>query len=163
MLQQKERARSSNSFSSVLPESLSIEGSTEFIGYEHKKANTKIVELISSTKETKSKTLVEDEEGVVILEETPFYAESGGQIGDKGTIIGKGFVFDVLDTQKIGDHHGHFGVVREGNLKKDTKVKAHIDESFREKIVPNHSATHLLQAALKKMKLPSFWLLQILR
>ncbi|HJM15018.1 MAG TPA: alanine--tRNA ligase [SAR86 cluster bacterium] len=151
MLQQKERARSSNSFSSVLPESLSIEGSTEFIGYEHKNANTKIVELISSTKETKSKTLVEDEEGVVILEETPFYAESGGQIGDRGTISGKGFVFDVLDTQKIGDHHGHFGVVREGNLKIDTKVKAHIDESFREKIVPNHSATHLLQAALKKI------------
>ena len=150
MLQQKERARSSSSFSSVLPESLSIEGSTEFIGYEHKNANTKIVELISSTKEIKSETLVEDEEGVVILEETPFYAESGGQIGDRGTISGKGFVFDVLDTQKIGDHHGHFGVVREGNLKKDTKVKAHIDESFREKIVPNHSATHLLQAALKK-------------
>ncbi len=151
MLQQKERARSSNSFSSVLPESLSIEGSTEFIGYEHKNANTKIVELISSTKETKSKTLVVDEEGVVILEETPFYAESGGQIGDRGTISGKGFVFDVLDTQKIGDHHGHFGVVREGNLKIDTKVKAHIDESFRKKIVPNHSATHLLQAALKKI------------
>ena len=150
MLQQKERARSSSSFSSVLPESLSIEGSTEFIGYEHKNANTKIVELISSTKEIKSETLVEDEEGVVILEETPFYAESGGQIGDRGTISGKGFVFDVLDTQKIGDHHGHFGVVREGNLKKDTKVKAHIDESFREKIVPNHSATHLLQAALKR-------------
>jgi len=150
MLQQKERARSSSSFSSVLPESLSIEGSTEFIGYEHKNTNTKIVELISSTKEIKSETLVEDEEGVVILEETPFYAESGGQIGDRGTISGKGFVFDVLDTQKIGDHHGHFGVVREGNLKKDTKVKAHIDESFREKIVPNHSATHLLQAALKK-------------
>ena len=151
MLQQKERARSSSSFSSVLPESLSIEGSTEFIGYEHKNANTKIVELISSTKEIKSETLVEDEEGVVILEETPFYAESGGQIGDRGTISGKGFVFDVLDTQKIGDHHGHFGVVREGNLKIDTKVKAHIDESFREKIVPNHSATHLLQAALKKI------------
>ena len=94
--------------------------------------------------------MVEDEEGVVILEETPFYAESGGQIGDRGTISGKGFVFDVLDTQKIGDHHGHFGVVREGNLKIDTKVIAHIDESFREKIVPNHSATHLLQAALKK-------------
>jgi len=150
MLQQKERARSSSSFSSVLPESLSIEGSTEFIGYEHKNTNTKIVELISSTKEIKSETLVEDEQGVVILEETPFYAESGGQIGDRGTISGKGFVFDVLDTQKIGDHHGHFGVVREGNLKKDTKVKAHIDESFRQKIVPNHSATHLLQAALKK-------------
>ena len=151
MLQQKERARSSSSFSSVIPESLSLEGSTEFIGYEHTKSNTKILELINTSKETKSKTLVEDEQGVVILEKTPFYAESGGQIGDKGTISGKGFVFDVLDTQKIGDHHGHFGVVKEGNLKIDTKVKAHIDEDFRKKIVPNHSATHLLQAALKKL------------
>jgi alanyl-tRNA synthetase len=70
---------------------------------------------------------------------------------DKGTISGKGFVFDVLDTQKIGDHHGHFGVVKEGALKIDTKVKAHIDEDFRKKIVPNHSATHLLQAALKQI------------
>ena len=151
MLQQKERARSSSSFSSVIPESLSLEGSTEFIGYEHTKSNTKILELINTSKEIKSKTLVEDEQGVVILEKTPFYAESGGQIGDKGTISGKGFVFDVLDTQKIGDHHGHFGVVKEGNLKIDTKVKAHIDEDFRKKIVPNHSATHLLQAALKKL------------
>jgi alanyl-tRNA synthetase len=151
MLLQKERARSSSSFSSVLPESLSIEGSTEFIGYEHTNSNTKIIELINSSKETKSKTLAEDEEGVVILEKTPFYAESGGQIGDKGTISGKGFVFDVLDTQKIGDHHGHFGAVKEGTLKIDTKVKAHIDEDFRKKIVPNHSATHLLQAALKQI------------
>ena len=151
MLQQKERARSSSSFSSVIPESLSIEGSTEFIGYEHTNSNTKILELINSSKEAKSQTLAEDEKGVIILEKTPFYAESGGQIGDKGTISGEGFVFDVLDTQKIGDHHGHFGVVKEGNLKIDTKVKAHIDEDFRKKIVPNHSATHLLQAALKKI------------
>ena len=151
MLQQKDRARSSSSFSSVLPESISISGSTEFIGYEHTNSNTKIVELISSSKETKSKTLVEDEEGIVILDQTPFYAEAGGQIGDKGTISGSGFKFEVLDTQKIGDHHGHFGVVKEGKLKINSKVEAHIDEDFRGRIVPNHSATHLLQAALKKI------------
>ena len=150
MLQQKDRARSSSSFSSVLPESISISGSTEFIGYEHTNSNTKIIELISSSKETKSKTLVEDEEGIVILDQTPFYAEAGGQIGDKGTISGNGFKFEVLDTQKIGDHHGHFGVVKEGKLKINSKVEAHIDEDFRGRIVPNHSATHLLQAALKK-------------
>ena len=151
MLQQKDRARSSSSFTSVLPESLSIKGSTEFVGYELTNSNTRIIEIISSSKETKSKSLVEDEEGFVILEKTPFYAESGGQIGDKGTISGNGFTFDVLDTQKIGDHHGHFGVVKEGELKIDSQVKAHIDEGFRERIVPNHSATHLLQAALKKI------------
>ena len=151
MLKQKERARSSSSFSSVLPESLSIEGSTEFIGYDQTNSNTKILELINSSKETKSDILTEDEEGVVILEQTPFYAESGGQIGDKGTISGKGFKFDVLDTLKIGDHHGHFGIVKEGELKINSRVNAHIDEEFRERIVPNHSATHLLQAALKQI------------
>ncbi len=151
MQEQKERARSSNSFTSVVPESLTIKGSTEFIGYDQTNADTKVVELINTSKESKSKTLVEDEEGLVILEQTPFYAESGGQIGDKGTLSGLGFKFDVLDTQKIGDHHGHFGVVKEGELKINSKVLAHIDEDFRNKIVPNHSATHLLQAALKKI------------
>ena len=151
MLEQKERARSSSSFSSVIPESLSIDGSTEFVGYDQTNSNTKIIELISSSKETKSKSLIENEEGVLILKETPFYAESGGQIGDKGTISGKGFIFDVLDTQKIGDHHGHFGVVKEGKLKAGSKVKAHINEERRDRIAPNHSATHLLQAALKQI------------
>ena len=151
MQEQKERARSSNSFTSVVPESLTIKGSTEFIGYDQTNADTKVVELINTSKESKSKTLAEDEEGLVILEQTPFYAESGGQIGDKGTLSGLGFKFDVLDTQKIGDHHGHFGVVKEGELKINSKVLAHIDEDFRNKIVPNHSATHLLQAALKKI------------
>tara|TARA_Y100001970_G_scaffold158998_1_gene194396 strand:+ start:13668 stop:16271 length:2604 start_codon:yes stop_codon:yes gene_type:complete len=151
MFQQKERARSSSSFSSVLPESLSIEGTTKFVGYEQTNSTTKIIELISSSKETKSQKLTKGEEGVVILEQTPFYAESGGQIGDKGTISGNGFRFDVLDTQKIGDHHGHFGVVKQGELKINSKVKAHIDKDFRGRVVSNHSATHLLQAALKKI------------
>ena len=151
MEEQKERARSSNSFTSVVPESLTIKGSTEFIGYDQTNADTKVVELINTSKESKSKTLVEGDEGVVILERTPFYAESGGQIGDKGTLSGLGFKFDVLDTQKIGDHHGHFGVVKEGELKINSKILAHIDEDFRNKVVPNHSATHLLQAALKEI------------
>ena len=151
MEEQKERARSSNSFTSVVPESLTIKGSTEFIGYDQTNSDTKVVELINTSKESKSDKLAEDEEGVVILEQTPFYAESGGQIGDKGTLSGKGFKFDVLDTQKIGDHHGHFGFVKEGELKINSKVLAHIDEDFRNKVVPNHSATHLLQAALKKI------------
>ena len=151
MEEQKERARSSNSFTSVVPESLTIKGSTEFIGYDQTNSDTKVVELINTSKESKSDKLAEDEEGVVILEQTPFYAESGGQIGDRGTLNGKGFKFDVLDTQKIGDHHGHFGVVKEGELKINSKVLAHIDEDFRNKVVPNHSATHLLQAALKKI------------
>ena len=122
MLQQKERARSSSSFSSVLPESLSLEGSTEFVGYEKMNSDTKIIELINTSEETQSKTLTEDEEGVVILEKTPFYAESGGQVGDIGTISSKEFTFKVLINKKI-----------------------------RKKIALNHSATHLLHASLRKV------------
>ena len=150
MLQQKERARSSSSFSSVLPESLSLEGSTEFVGYEKMNSDTKIIELIN-TSETQSKTLTEDEEGVVILEKTPFYAESGGQVGDIGTISSKEFTFKVLDTQKVGDHFGHIGIVEKGEIKKNTKVQAQINKKIRKKIALNHSATHLLHASLRKV------------
>ena len=150
MLQQKERARSSSSFSSVLSESLSLEGSTEFVGYEKMNSDTKIIELIN-TSETQSKTLTEDEEGVVILEKTPFYAESGGQVGDIGTISSKEFTFKVLDTQKVGDHFGHIGIVEKGEIKKNTKVQAKINKKIRKKIALNHSATHLLHASLRKV------------
>ena len=150
MLQQKERARSSSSFSSVLSESLSLEGSTEFVGYEKMNSDTKIIELIN-TSETQSKTLTEDEEGVVILEKTPFYAESGGQVGDIGTISSKEFTFKVLDTQKVGDHFGHIGIVEKGEIKKNTKVQAQINKKIRKKIALNHSATHLLHASLRKV------------
>ena len=151
MLQQKERARSSSSFSSVLPESLSLEGSTEFVGYEKMNSDTKIIELINTSEETHSKTLTEDEEGVVILEKTPFYAESGGQVGDIGTISSKEFTFKVLDTQKVGDHFGHIGIVEKGEIKKNTKVQAQINKKIRKKIALNHSATHLLHASLRKV------------
>ena len=151
MLQQKERARSSSSFSSVLPESLSLEGSTEFVGYEKMNLDTKIIELINTSEETQSKTLTEDEEGVVILEKTPFYAESGGQVGDIGTISSKEFTFKVLDTQKVGDHFGHIGIVEKGEIKKNTKVQAQINKKIRKKIALNHSATHLLHASLRKV------------
>ena len=151
MLQQKERARSSSSFSSVLSESLSLEGSTEFVGYEKMNSDTKIIELINTSEETQSKTLTEDEEGVVILEKTPFYAESGGQVGDIGTISSKEFTFKVLDTQKVGDHFGHIGIVEKGEIKKNTKVQAQINKKIRKKIALNHSATHLLHASLRKV------------
>jgi len=151
MLQQKERARSSSSFSSVLPESLSLEGSTEFVGYEKMSSDTKIIELINTSEGTQSKTLTEDEEGVVILEKTPFYAESGGQVGDIGTISSEEFTFKVLDTQKVGDHFGHIGIVEKGEIKKNTKVQAQINKKIRKKIALNHSATHLLHASLRKV------------
>ena len=89
--------------------------------------------------------------GAVILDNTPFYAESGGQIGDKGQISGKGFIFRVDDTQKVGKAVLHFGEVSEGSLLINQLAKAQIDKARRDAIRLNHTATHLVHAALKQV------------
>ena len=151
MLVQRQRARTSSNFSALLPESVSIEGQTKFLGYETGICESNILELVTSPEGKQTDLLLENEQGIVFLKQTPFYAESGGQVGDKGTISGKNFVFSVIDTQKVGDHFGHIGSVKTGKIEKNNKVKAVINEEFRNKIVRNHSATHLLQASLKKI------------
>jgi alanyl-tRNA synthetase len=151
MLEQRRRARASSNFSAVLPKSISIEGKTEFLGYTDSTCESNVIELIDSSKGNQSNSLFKEEKGIVFLDRTTFYAESGGQVGDKGKIIGKDFIFSVLDTQKVGDHFGHLGIVEEGEITKKSKVKTEIDEDLRSRTVLNHSATHLLQAALKKV------------
>ena len=151
MLEQRRRARASSNFAAVLPESISIEGKTEFLGYTDNICESNILELIDSSKGNQSNSLSKDEKGIVFLDQTTFYAESGGQVGDRGKIIGKDFIFSVLDTQKVGDHYGHLGIVEEGNITKKSIAKAEIDGVLRARTVLNHSATHLLQAALKKI------------
>ena len=151
MLVQKKRARTSSNFSALLPEAVSIEGQTEFLGYETGICESNILALVTSPEGKQTDLLLENEQGIVFLKQTPFYAESGGQVGDKGTIFGKNFIFSVTDTQKVGDYFGHIGSVKTGKVQKNNKVKAAINEEFRNKIVRNHSATHLLQASLKKI------------
>ena len=151
MLVQKKRARTSSNFSALLPEAVSIEGQTEFLGYETGICESNILALVTSPEGKQTDLLLENEQGIVFLKQTPFYAESGGQVGDKGTILGKNFIFSVTDTQKVGDYFGHIGSVKTGKVQKNNKVKAAINEEFRNKIVRNHSATHLLQASLKKI------------
>ena len=151
MLAQRQRARASSNFLAVLPEAISIEGKTEFLGYTDSTCESNVIELIDSSKGNQSNSLFKEEKGIVFLDRTTFYAESGGQVGDKGKIIGKDFIFSVLDTQKVGDHFGHLGIVEEGEITKKSKVKTEIDEDLRSRTVLNHSATHLLQAALKKI------------
>ena len=151
MLVQRQRARTSSNFSALLPESVSIEGQTEFLGYETGICESNILALVTSPEGKQTDLLLENEQGIVFLKQTPFYAESGGQVGDKGTILGKNFIFSVTDTQKVGDYFGHIGSVKTGKVQKNNKVKAAINEEFRNKIVRNHSATHLLQASLKKI------------
>ncbi|MAT85218.1 MAG: hypothetical protein CMD39_13115 [Gammaproteobacteria bacterium] len=97
------------------------------------------------------KKLEKGERGLVVLDRTPFYAESGGQIGDSGTIGADGVCFEVEDTQSSGDQHLHVGVVREGRLAPGDHVRAAVDAERRRRIMLNHSATHLMHAALRNV------------
>jgi len=151
MLEQKERARSSSNFNTLIPESLNIEGETAFLGYDTDSTSSKIVEIISSPEEGNKDELREGEEGLILLDVTPFYAESGGQVGDKGFIQSDNSLFEVHDTQKKGDQFLHLGHVKSGVFNKNDSVTAEINTTHRNRIKSNHSATHLLHAALRSV------------
>ena len=149
MNKQKERGREASAFSSVLPESLDLKGSTDFVGYENDEVKTKILELVSLSDGKTQEDIKKNEETLVILDKTPFYAESGGQVGDSGALIGDKFEFQVTDTQKIGDHVGHIGALAKGSVSKGDGVLARINKQARNQTALNHSATHLLNSALR--------------
>ena len=149
MNKQKERGRGASTFSSALPESLNLKGSTDFVGYEKDEVKTNILELVSLSDGKTQEEINKNEETLVILDKTPFYAESGGQIGDSGALIGDKFKFQVRDTQKIGDHVGHIGSLAKGSVSKGDEVVARINKQARNQTVLNHSATHLLHSALR--------------
>ena len=149
MNKQKEKGREASAFSSVLPESLNLKGSTDFVGYENDEVKTKILELVSLSDGKTQEDIKKNEETLVILDKTPFYAESGGQVGDSGALIGDKFEFQVTDTQKIGDHVGHIGALAKGSVSKGDGVLARINKQARNQTALNHSATHLLNSALR--------------
>ena len=149
MNKQKERGREASAFSSVLPESLNLKGTTDFVGYENDEVKTKILELVSLSDGKTQEDIKKNEETLVILDKTPFYAESGGQVGDSGALIGDKFEFQVTDTQKIGDHVGHIGALAKGGVSKGDGVLARINKQARNQTALNHSATHLLNSALR--------------
>jgi len=125
-------------------------GATEFLGYETETAEGEVLALIKGGKQVKQ--LKKGEEGIVIVNQTPFYGESGGQTGDKGVIMGpKGVHFDVSDTQKkLGKLFIHIGTVLKGPLKAGDAVELHADRARRSATRANHSATHLLHEALRE-------------
>ena len=129
---------------------LDMAGATEFLGYETETAEGEVVALIKGGKLVKQ--LKKGEEGIVIVNQTPFYGESGGQVGDLGVIMGpKGIHFDVTDTQKkLGKVFVHIGVVQKGPLKVGDAVELHVDTARRTATRANHSATHLLHEALRE-------------
>jgi alanyl-tRNA synthetase len=125
-------------------------GATEFLGYETESAEGVVSALVKDGKETD--TLKAGDTGSVILNQTPFYGESGGQVGDTGVLTGDGVRFRVTDTQKkAGDLFVHIGTVEEGTLKPGTALALDVDHTRRSAIRANHSATHLLHEALRQV------------
>ncbi|MCA9068188.1 MAG: alanine--tRNA ligase, partial [Planctomycetaceae bacterium] len=127
-------------------------GGTEFLGYDTTEADAEIVGIIAEKQLVEELTEVGHDSPVgVVLDQTPFYGESGGQVGDEGTISGEGFEFQVLDTQKEGELVLHIGHLKSGSLKLGAKVKAVVEFDRRGGIRRAHSATHLLHHALHKV------------
>jgi alanyl-tRNA synthetase len=146
---QRERARASSKFSAGGGDGLKTDAQTTFLGYEGTEASSEIVALF---RDGESVDMLEaGDEGAVVLASTPFYAESGGQIGDQGILVSDGKLFRVDDTQKSGDANVHFGAVEQGDLKIGEALEAIVDEERRQAIRLNHTATHLMHAALRKV------------
>ena len=149
MQAQRERARSASAFGMDYNSLVKVDSDTAFLGYQGTSGSGKIIALFKAGQAVDS--LSEGEEGVVVLDQTPFYAESGGQVGDCGFLEGAGVRFDVRDTTKAGGAFLHHGVAVKGGLSVGTSVKAEVDASVRQATALNHSATHLLHAALRQV------------
>jgi alanyl-tRNA synthetase len=149
MEQQRDLAKASSNFDSLMPSSISLDKPTNFIGYDKSKCKSKVLKIFVNQKE--QETLESDLDAILILNKTPFYAESGGQVGDQGSISGEDFIFEVKDTQKVGDQFIHIGNLEKGSLKVGSQCESSINVNRRNKIIRNHSATHLLHSALRNV------------
>jgi alanyl-tRNA synthetase len=146
---QRGRARAASKFGSELRDSVKLSGKTDFLGYDRLIEQGVVTSLIFDGAVVDA--LRPGQEGRVVLDHTPFYAESGGQIGDAGVLLGATARFTVRDTQKIGASFAHVGVLDAGELRVGDVVEARVDQERRISIALNHSATHLLHAALRKV------------
>ncbi len=146
---QRERARAASNFGAEKLLKIDHLTETTFKGYEQANATAEIHAILVDGQEVEQ--IQNGDEAVIVLSETPFYGESGGQVGDTGIIKGDGFTFLVKDTKKQQDIFLHIGVVTEGSMSKSAKVTAEIDHSRRDLIRKNHSATHLLHKALQTL------------
>ena len=146
---QRGRARAASKFGTDLRESVKLPGRTEFSGYDHLAGSGKITALIFDGAVVDA--MRSGQEGQVVLDHTPFYAESGGQVGDTGILTTDTARFTVRDTRKIGASFAHIGVLESGELRVGTEVQAEVDGKRRQSIALNHSATHLLHAALRQV------------
>ncbi|MDM4996561.1 alanine--tRNA ligase [Escherichia coli] len=149
MEEQRRRAREARGFGADYNAMIRVDSASEFKGYDHLELNGKVTALFVDGKAVDA--INAGQEAVVVLDQTPFYAESGGQVGDKGELKGANFSFAVEDTQKYGQAIGHIGKLAAGSLKVGDAVQADVDEARRARIRLNHSATHLMHAALRQV------------
>ena len=146
---QRARARASSRFKTDGDAAIDVGGASTFIGYDRLDGKATVTALLRDGKDVQR--LEPEEEGWVVLDETPFYAESGGQVGDRGRLVANGIGFEVTDTQRHGDAVVHVGVVTDGALSTGAVVGARVDAKARRATARNHSATHLLHAALRSV------------
>jgi alanyl-tRNA synthetase len=149
MEEQRARARAASKFGVDLRSDMKVEGQSRFTGYETERDAGRVVEIFRGKEPVQQ--LSAGDEGQVVLDATPFYAESGGQVGDRGVIVAGGAKFVVTDTQKLGKAHVHVGRLEAGTLRVGEPVTAEVDHDLRQATRLNHTATHLLHAALRKV------------
>ncbi len=149
MATQREQARGASTFKAQETSGLKLDAHSEFKGYRQLNTTGTIIELLVDGKSVAKAG--PEEHAAIILDQTPFYAESGGQVGDSGELLFRKNRFEVVDTQHQSDAIIHLGIVTEGELNVGDKVKARVDEQRRADIMRNHSATHLLHAALRQV------------
>jgi len=149
MEQQRRQSQSASKFAMAADSGPRLDAKTTFTGYEQLTGEGRVLALVEGDRLTDR--LHAGAAGAVVLDATPFYAESGGQVGDRGLITAPGFRFRVEDTQKNGDAHVHIGTVEEGSIASGERVTAEVDAAARNATRLNHSATHLLHAALRRV------------
>lgn len=148
MQAQRERAKQASNFGTDYNDNLIIDSATEFLGYQHLEADVKIVEMYKDGEPQQS--LSGGDQAIIVLDKTPFYAESGGQAGDAGELMYQGGSFVVQDTLKVGKAFVHKGYLQGGDLNVEQQVQAKVDSRRRWNTALNHSVTHLLHAALRQ-------------
>ncbi len=149
MEQQRETARAAGKFDTDYTDKLDVTGETHFSGYDKTKDNVEVESIFINGK--KANELSADQDGQVVLKSTPFYAESGGPVGDTGQLVSGTNIFEVKDTQKQGKVFIHNGTMKSGSLKAGDTFTAQVTEDRRQAIVLNHSATHLMHKALREV------------
>ncbi|QHM72202.1 alanine--tRNA ligase [Mixta intestinalis] len=149
MEQQRQRAREASGFGVDYSNVISIDAASAFKGYDRLELKAAITAIYVNGQPAEEMSA--GQEGVIVLDETPFYGESGGQVGDTGLLKGQNAEFSVSDTQKYGQAIGHIGKLTSGHLRVGDRLDAQVDETRRARIRLNHSATHLLHAALRQV------------